>query len=55
MQEQMIHEMDPRQKYTQTFHHPVVRKADFDYSAFLTIQTIWNEAIQNSRAYPKKK
>ena len=26
-QEQMIHEMDPRQKYTHTFHHPVARKA----------------------------
>ena len=30
-QEQMIHKMDPKQKYTHTgtFHHPVVRKAAF--------------------------
>ena len=29
MQEQMIHKMDPRQKYRHKFHSPVVRKAAF--------------------------
>ena len=37
------------------FHHPVVRKAASDYSVFLTIQTILNEAIQNSNYALKNK